>query len=384
MRVIRLARKEVIIHIRPNRDDTDYVADWVWTWTIWFLLLVIGSSHLNAWVECGNAMCFHLESMAGARRKGSLVTSVLQKSIVCLRAEEKLTDRCIANILSAPRGQIMWKEKNERGSVSSRNRVYMGTHRLNLLKRFAFRKIRPLLVIVSHLLMPLIPGCSFKYPDSWLFWLKMNTTTIGFSWTIWKAWFRSNLDNWCELHRSPREEEDRRKLAIVWNDRIRSNLGAGRKLMQNAWGMANGKLWGDSVTKFDSSQSVSAVVKTVLMLTEMFTHSETGPGDFLSQEAVNNSFRSPQGILDQTDCTDRHERWTDFDMIQIRILSPKHKSYESIVEFGELINAPKQSARHICLCQADSEATPDPFTSLCRNVIQIDHLFSQRPSGQCE
>jgi hypothetical protein len=52
------------------------------------LLLVIGFAHLNLWVECGNAMCFHLGSMGGACNEISLVRSVPQKSTVCLRAQK--------------------------------------------------------------------------------------------------------------------------------------------------------------------------------------------------------------------------------------------------------------------------------------------------------
>jgi hypothetical protein len=81
-------------------------------------LPAIGFAYPNVWVECGNAMCFHLESMDGARNKGSLVTFAAQKSVVCLPAEKKLTDRCITNILSAPKGQRMLEEKMK-GAVFS-------------------------------------------------------------------------------------------------------------------------------------------------------------------------------------------------------------------------------------------------------------------------
>jgi hypothetical protein len=68
------------------------------------LLLAVGFAHLNLCFECGNVMRFHLESMGRAYNTDFLVTSVRQKSIVCLRAQKKLTDRCITNILSAPKG----------------------------------------------------------------------------------------------------------------------------------------------------------------------------------------------------------------------------------------------------------------------------------------
>jgi hypothetical protein len=55
------------------------------------LLCVIGFAHLNLWVECGNAMNFHIESMGGACNEHSLMISVSQKSIACLQAQKKLT-----------------------------------------------------------------------------------------------------------------------------------------------------------------------------------------------------------------------------------------------------------------------------------------------------
>jgi hypothetical protein len=81
------------------------------------LLLVIGFAHLNLWVQRGNVMCLRLESMGGACSGASLVTSIPQKSIICLQAQKELMDRCIANILSTPKGQTMLKEKTERRNV---------------------------------------------------------------------------------------------------------------------------------------------------------------------------------------------------------------------------------------------------------------------------
>jgi hypothetical protein len=65
-------------------------------------------------------ICFHLESMGEMHNEASLVTSVPQKSIICLRAQKLVTDRCIAKLLSAPKGQRMLEEKNKRRSVESR------------------------------------------------------------------------------------------------------------------------------------------------------------------------------------------------------------------------------------------------------------------------
>jgi hypothetical protein len=77
------------------------------------------------------------------------------------------------------------------------------------------------------------------------------------------------------------EEEDWRKPAIAWDNRVCPNLWASWKLTRNWWGIVNERLWGDSFIKLNSCQSFLAVVKTVLILTELFTHSETRPTDFL-------------------------------------------------------------------------------------------------------
>jgi hypothetical protein len=47
-----------------------------------------------------------------------VATSVLQKLIVCLQEQKKLTDECIVNILNAPKGQKMSEEQSERCNVS--------------------------------------------------------------------------------------------------------------------------------------------------------------------------------------------------------------------------------------------------------------------------